>query len=84
MPGFLFKYIKYMDQSVDMLTKIEEIDQRVHTDYDGDKTLKYIEILRIAGSMLDKDGKSLIKFESELPPKSPSPFIFAVEIPNAR
>jgi hypothetical protein len=43
-----------------------------------------LHIKRLAGSELDKDGSSLFKLEKELPPKSASPFILAVEIPSTR
>jgi hypothetical protein len=34
----------------------------------------------MAGTELDKDGSSLMKFSRELPAKSTSPFILAVEV----
>ena len=34
----------------------------------------------MAATELDKDGASLVKFSTELPAKSASPFILAVEV----
>ena len=41
--------------------------------------MKYL-LQRLAGTHLDSDGSQLFKFERELPHKSNTPFILAVEL----
>jgi len=80
--GYMEKVLLFEKQSLDFKGIIEDLNTRMETDYDGNKTVKEINVLRLAGTHLDQDGSVLILFESELPAKTTSPFILAIEFPS--
>ena len=90
------KVLLYEKQTLDFKGVIEELNTLVETDYEGNKTVKEINVLvwhialwihifdpliqRLTGTHLDQDGSVLIRFEAEPPAKTNSPFILAVEL----
>ena len=78
--NFMELYLRDIDQSIEFRTKMDEIDASVETDFGGSSTFKDIEIMRMAGTHFDKDGKVLFLMETELPPKTSSPFILCIPI----
>ena len=79
------EYITLKDEkSRKILPRLQEIQSRVLTDFDGVNTAVEVEIVREVTSLLDKqgEGRSLVLKEGEDPVPGGSPYLLMRELPN--
>ena len=79
------EYITLKDgKSRKILPRLQEIQSRVLTDFDGVNTALEVEIVREVTTLLDKqgEGRSLVLKEGEDPVPGGSPYLLMRELPN--
>ena len=92
---FLLMYLKHKQKTAEFRDKLAEINEKVEEEFGGSITFRDIETLvsesiemaciilflqRMAGSHFDTDGSVLIRYQTELPGATSSPFIVAVQV----
>ena len=93
---FLNLYLTHKMKTVEFRDKLAQINEKIDVEFGGSTTYGDIETMvnfifwlydflslifqRMAGSEFDSDGTVLIRYQSELPATTASPFIVAVQI----
>ena len=64
------------------MQKLNVVEALVETDYQGSRVFKDINLLIMAGDLLDKDGRGFLLLPNEAEPIVHEPFLRVVETPE--
>ena len=82
--SYMERYLREVDQSVDASDRLAEAETICNVEYQGSTIYKDIQIIRLLGDSLDGDGKTFLRFESDGPASSSSPYILAIHVENPK
>ena len=78
--GFLEKYFKYKDQTIEFIEKLASVDNTCEVEYDGSKLYKYISILRMGADFIDSNGACMIRLDTDGQSSTAEPHILAIKV----
>ena len=80
--GKMEAYLREVNQSSQFCEEMEMIEVKCNCEFNGSEHYKWIQVLRKAGDMLDKEGmgSEFMRLESDGPPSFEGPFIKAINV----
>ena len=80
--GKMEAYLREVNQSSQFCEEMEMIEVKCNSEFNGSEHYKWIQVLRKAGDMLDKEGmgSEFMRLESDGPPSFEGPFIKAINV----